>query len=250
MNENRKREINKLVREKFAAANLDYDSTAQRVVPLFEIITSHDLYVEQLPRDKDLNKNKLTAKRAVDFIKQEMGLQVNNHLTQTNELSGYIYATYSRGILLGCIFTDTNEISTRRRFSAAHELGHYLLHFLPRVADKTRSDDDDGFSIFTEGVSFADKKNTEAKDTAEIKIVSGYEESETIDVNRDEMEKEANFFAAELLMPRNACLELAKTYAEKFGASKTVIVRRLASEFLVSFEAMLRRLKDLGFYEG
>ncbi len=249
MNESRKQEINKTVRETFAVANLDYDSTAQRVVPLFEIITSHDLYVEQLPMDKDLNKNKLTAKRAVDFIKQEMGLRVSNHLTRRDELSGYIYATQTRGILLGCIFTDTGEITTRRRFSAAHELGHYLLHFLPRVVSKTKSGDDDDFSVFTEGVTFAEK-SAEAKDTAEIKIVSGYEESETINVDRDEMETEANFFAAELLMPRNACLALAKTYAENFGANKNVIVRRLAAEFLVSFEAMLRRLKDLGFYEG
>jgi len=248
MNENRKQEINRTVRETFAAAGLDYDSPENRVVPLFDIITSHDLYIEQLPKDKDLNKNKLTAERAVDFIKQEMGLQVSNHLTQTNELSGYIYATRTRGILLGCIFTDTNEITTRRRFSAAHELGHYLLHFLPRAASKTRSGDDDDFSIFTEGVSFA--ASAEAKDKAEIKIVSGYEECEMMNLNSDEMEREANFFAAELLMPRNACLELAKTYAEKFGANKTVTVRRLAAEFLVSFEAMLRRLKNLGFYEG
>lgn len=248
MSENREREINKLVRETYAAANLDYDSISQRVVPLFEIITSHDLYVEQLPRDKDLNKNKLTADRAVDFIKQEMGLEVNNHLTQASDLSGYIYATHARGITLGCIFTDSGEITTRRRFSAAHELGHYLLHFLPRDLPQTKSDEDNGFSIFTEGVSFAE--SGEANELSEIKIIRGYEEDETIPVDGDEMEREANFFAAELLMPCNACLTLAQTYRERFGASKTVVVKRLAAEFLVSFEAMLRRLKDLRFYEG
>ncbi len=85
---------------------------------------------------------------------------------------------------------------------------------------------------------------------AEIKIADDFDFIKIGAENKYEMELEADFFAAELLMPRNACLELAKTYAEKFGANKTVTVRRLAAEFLVSFEAMLRRLKDLGFYEG
>lgn len=63
------------------------------------------------------------------------------------------------------------------------------------------------------------------------------------------METEADFFAAEILMPRNACLQAAQVLKLNPEKNKKALIDRLATEFLVSFEAMKRRLEDLGAFE-
>jgi Zn-dependent peptidase ImmA (M78 family) len=66
----------------------------------------------------------------------------------------------------------------------------------------------------------------------------------------EQMEAEANRFAAALLMPADRCRTLALRYAEQYGGKRAVLARRLCTEFLVSQAAMLRRLTDLGLIEG
>lgn len=118
------------------------------------------------------------------------------------------------------------------------------MHFQPQLSDGENL-------FFTEGVKFNNNETDEKTVEAHIFIAEDLENRQRVPfAERMEKEFEANFFAAELLMPRNACLDLANTFTKQFGGNKTIIVRRLASEFLVSFDAMLRRLKDLGFYEG
>ena len=64
------------------------------------------------------------------------------------------------------------------------------------------------------------------------------------------MEDEANQFAAELLMPGPACRELAARYRGTFARRPAVLVRRMANDFLVSQEAMRRRLTGLALLQG
>ncbi|WP_339381600.1 ImmA/IrrE family metallo-endopeptidase [Brasilonema bromeliae] len=141
---------------------------------------------------------------------------------------------------------------SRRRFSAAHELGHYLLHFLPLLQThqenslkeplilteglyvKKRSEDDD------------ESKKDNDKSMAQFTFTNGIQAViDSLGIDEKQMEAEADQFAAELLMPASACFALSKRYRGRFATKRDVLAKRLATEFLVSQEAMKRRLKDL-----
>lgn len=96
------------------------------------------------------------------------------------------------------IFVDKGEPASRQRFTAAHELGHFVLH-KDYIGDKV----EDNYLLRSEGMS-----------------------------NRQEIE--ANKFAADLLMPMSLIqAEMSDgntaigTLAEKFGVSKTAMSIRL-----------------------
>jgi len=102
---------------------------------------------------------------------------------------------------------------TRKRFTIAHELGHYLLHEGNEFVDQVR-------------VDFRDDRSS---------------------AGTLEQEVQANGFAAELLMPeqlvRDAHMSLAQAGIEPEGDA---FVARLADTFEVSHEAMSYRLVNLG----
>ncbi|HEX9928747.1 MAG TPA: ImmA/IrrE family metallo-endopeptidase [Pyrinomonadaceae bacterium] len=231
INEETKQKINKTVRAAFARAGFDYDSWQPEIVPLFEIIGNYSLFVTELGGEE-----KLTARRAIAAVGQKSA----SSPVDNDKLSGFLYAAQFEDVLDGWIFTEKSEPTARRRFSAAHEFGHYLYHFLPRSEAHPGEN-----LIFTESVSFetneADEKRKESIIYVNDKQIGG--------ATKFEMEEEADQFAADLLMPANACLNAAEIYGRKFGA-KAVVARRMATEFLVSFEAMRRRLTDLGFYRA
>ena len=235
MNEERKQEINKVVRGVFASAGFDYDSRQSKIVPLYEIIGGYSLLITEL-----IDNQRLTSRGAIAAVGQKNAkLSVDDE-----ELSGFLYAAQFEEVLDGWIFTEKSEPTVRRRFSAAHEFGHYLLHFQPQISKGANL-------VFTEGVRFFNNETDEKTVEADIYIAEDSEVGRRVPfTERIEKEFEANFFAAELLMPHNACLYSAEMCEKQFGANKTMLVRRLASDFLVSFEAMFRRLKDLGFYKG
>lgn len=243
MNEATKQTINAAARQCFETVGLDYDSPELRIVPLFEMITAHPIFVKELQPEQ-----RLTAALAVDCIRQEMGFAAKNYLQKPNNLSGFIYAAQSGGRLFGCIFTESSEPTARRRFSAAHELAHYLLDFMPIVRRQP-----DEFSAFTEGISFKDEEASDDKKENEILFIRDFAGEDSYDLamfgDKDEHERIADHFAAELLMPRVAYLTLAENYGSKFGKNKNAVVRRLATEFLTSFDAMNRRLQDLDFFD-
>jgi Zn-dependent peptidase ImmA (M78 family) len=63
----------------------------------------------------------------------------------------------------------------------------------------------------------------------------------------DEMEREANRFAAELLMPTAVCAARADEFRKVYGMCPLQpFAYRLAAELLVSSEAMRYRLRELG----
>ena len=114
---------------------------------------------------------------------------------------------------IGRAFVSAADILPRRRFSAAHELGHFVLHRASMA--RFRYD--------------TDKTLLEA------------------DAAADPMEAEANRFAAELLIPEEVLQARAKELKGEYPTCpRTVLAYRLASELLVSREAMRYRLKQLG----
>lgn len=98
------------------------------------------------------------------------------------------------------------EPEVRQRFTAAHELGHFMLQHAR-----------DGERVF--------------RDTVRQFSMS----------NHDVREREANQFAAELLMPRVAVEQVIS------GGKREI--RELAKQFGVSEVAMRYRLKNLGWIE-
>jgi len=109
-------------------------------------------------------------------------------------------------------YVREEDILPRRRFTAAHELGHALMHQL-----------DMGRFLLDEAV------DDDGRDT------------------HQEIEKEANDFAAALLMPEIVLRRRAEELRTEHGTCpRQALSYRLASELLVSNEAMRYRLKNLG----
>ncbi|MFZ5825389.1 MAG: ImmA/IrrE family metallo-endopeptidase [Bacillota bacterium] len=113
----------------------------------------------------------------------------------------------------GLIVVEANHHEHRRRFSVAHEVGHFVLHYLPRTGGDTYrctpSDMERGSEPTGTGAG----------------------------VTHGRQEWEANLFAAELLMPEQPVLAMYRVV----GGS----VSRLAKHFCVSPQAMEIRLKRL-----
>ena len=240
MNVAKKQKISDAARATFQRGGLDYDAWQPGVVPLFALISEFPLNVTELT---GCNR-RLTARRAVNEISRKAQIDLPEADNPDAALSGFLYAYQFADCLDAWMFTEKAEPTVRRRYSAAHEFGHYLLHFTPLLEQYAGSD----FLILTEGVYFGEAAdNTEP--AAQIKAVQDFDAQEPLALpDLWEMEEEANQFAAELLLPRNACLNAAEVYARKLGARRAVIAHRLASEFFVSFAAMHRRLTDLEFF--
>ena len=147
----------------------------------------------------------LTLGGVVDHLRAD-GVPVEDIGEPTTSLAGFLFAAGR----IGVAFVNANDILGRRRFTAAHELGHAVLH-----REKM-------------GQFIADADITEADDTA-----AG-------------IEREANHFAVELLMPEEVIrARVAELRAEYSACPRLVLAYRLASELLVSREAMRYRLKTL-----
>jgi Zn-dependent peptidase ImmA (M78 family) len=127
-------------------------------------------------------------------------------------LAGFVFANSHAG----WIFVNQDDPIPRRRFSAAHELGHYLLHFAPESCN-----DEDGF--MQDDPDMAEDNDHQAA-----------------------IERQANRFAAELLMPEESCRRIVAKLQKSFGGDPTFLAPRLAGELLVSREAASWRLRSLG----
>lgn len=225
-------------RQALFAAHLDPDGEIEPVVPLREIIKYHELQVDELPH--------LTRRSAETFLREACGLAIPSTRQPEPELAGFLYANRSGGwILINC---NANNPLTRRRFSIAHELGHYLLHFLPLLETSTVSTDEDEIAAeFLEGLTTpVDDEATDVGRSQGIATPSRYQEPLRLTPAEIEaMEVEADYFAAELLMPESTIRRLATLYYRLCGRSREVLARRLATECLVSRAAMVRRLTYL-----
>lgn len=111
------------------------------------------------------------------------------------------------------IGVDSNSGPERKRFTIAHELGHFVLHL-----EKSK--------MFIDKLFYRQKSN-------------GY-------TTRDEkIEREANFFAANILMPQKLILKSLENLTSSDLHDDSTI-NTLAKRFNVSSSAMLFRLINLG----
>lgn len=204
----------------FAAAGLPWPPPARRTVvpvPLDKLIRS----VKNL---EHIEMAELTPAIAGEFLTSPENRWPELRKDNT-ALDGLLVANANGGYIF--VRADANNPVSRRRFTAAHELGHYLLHFLPSLENRSDS-----------SVSFVqpDSKETvqEGEESRSGKILS-----------LPEMERQANLFAAELLMPEAVCRTAAELYAARFRTPPRFLEHQLSIDLLVSREAMRWRLRSL-----
>ncbi len=148
----------------------------------------------------------------VEKISKFRGLKVIPY--ELEDVSGVLYIEKGKGI----IGFNPGEPEVRRRFTIAHELGHYELHRLNKEI-------------------FVDKK--------QFKVLFRNEKSSTGEIL---IEQEANGFAAALLMPKFLVeKELGKRNIDLSDENSRVI-QELAEKFKVSVQAMTFRIMNLNLF--
>lgn len=206
------------IRRLFAAAGLPWPPPARRTVvpvPLDTLIRTYSLAHEEVPG--------LTRAAAGAYLAR-WGVHRPELLEDASPLAGFLFAN-ARG---GYILVNADDPLPRRRFTAAHELGHYLLHFLPRLqaardVETYLVQDDSGETVREEDRPVHDKV-----------------------LSLPEMERQANRFAAELLMPEAMCRTALELYMARSRVPSRFLEHHLARDLLVSRESMRWRLRTLG----
>jgi hypothetical protein len=204
-----------------AKLRIAIDPTHRGPVPLARVLDEFNLLHVTIPR--------LTRAGIAEYLLAE-GIMPGDLLDAGDPdetYSGFLFKTGRDGILFVAemepVLSEGEERPRLRptplgrwRFTAAHELGHFLLHQDRMIG----------------GRWIADTKETIREgDGAEV---SG-------------MEREADQFAAELLMPANVCLARVEAFRAAYRVCPlTAFAYHLSSELLVSPEAIRNRLRNLG----
>jgi Zn-dependent peptidase ImmA (M78 family) len=192
--------------------------TASAITPLKTLLRAYPLDVAEL--------NGLTPQSADARLAAEGMGRLDADSSESEKLSGCLYANASGGFIL--VNRDSSNPLTRRRYTIAHEIGHYVLHFLPllrlgpaEISEAVPGDEDERA---TEGRL---RLNDEEADAA---------------VQR---EADANAFAAAVLMPAELVRARAERLLAAYRGERHLLARRLAPEFLVSVPAVERRVAEL-----
>lgn len=171
--------------------------------------TVRELLITNKIHSAAVDIEKIARKLQIQIIKQDAAAD--------SDISGFLLRDFdNKKALIG---VNGSHPLNRQRFTIAHEIGHYFLHNY-------------------EGVHF-DGKNTGLQ-----MLLRNGKSSEGTSVE----EREANFFAAELLMPE---MLLEKDIAKIDGVylldEDDESIKNLASEYQVSVRALTYRLSYLGY---
>lgn len=151
----------------------------------------------------------------VDKIAKLKGIEIVNY-DFDDEVSGVLVIKDS----VATIGINRANSTERKRFTIAHEIAHFTLHWNP--VSKTNQE------VFVDKDLFMKFRNT----------MSDYSSSEII------MEQEANAFAAALLMPKHF-IEKELRGEQYQTLREPEIINSLAKRFKVSAPAMTYRLTNL-----
>ena len=146
-------------------------------------------------------------------IARSIGVEVQEEPAE-DDLSGFLYRDRKRKVTI--IGVNSSHHPNRRKFTTAHELGHYLLHDFDNVHV------DRQFKIWLR--------------------------NEASSQGTDLEEKEANLFAAEILMPA----KFIERDVKRIGTLDLMdedVIRELAEQYGVSAQAMTFRLTYLGYVQ-
>jgi Zn-dependent peptidase ImmA (M78 family) len=200
--ENEKEWIATTVAELRSACQLPDDPMRHGPVPLERFLAEQTLRIVELPS--------LSRAAVYDYLLAKGNIP--GDLGEDEDLAGFLYITGP----FGRVFVNADDPVPRRRFTAGHELGHFMLH-RESMGGK---------------LSFGDSPATV------IEVENGTAAA---------MERQANRFAAELLMPAELCRARAAAFRKTYRVCpRTPFAYYLAAELMVSPEAMRYRLRDLG----
>lgn len=205
--------------------------TSQRcIVSLGELVGSFNLVCKELAG--------LTQYTAMEYLLRQDGIVELPEVQEQDPLAGFLYANTH----YGCIFVEASDLLVRRRFSVAHELGHYLLHFQPllEIAERDRE-----YLEITEALQLHEEEFGTLQETGGQTKMLGNERMRSMLPTDKQMEREADRFAAELLMPADVVRVLLARYVTYLRGDD--LIWRLATEMLVSSQSMQVRLQNLGF---
>ena len=141
--EHRDAEIADAARLVYSNAGLVAEGSAPRIAPLNSFIEAYPIRSTEIPN--------LTYESAIHFLARETG-QTMPLPPIEGKLAGFLYVYEYRSCFYGCILVEANDRIARRRFSAAHELGHYILHFLPLLERGPRLSSE--ALVLTEGLNY------------------------------------------------------------------------------------------------
>lgn len=220
------RSIEIAIRELYQLAEVPQPAEKQYIAPLNELVGVFNLRCIEIAG--------LTSEEASHYLLRQEVIAESLSTCSREPLAGYIYV----GRSVGHIFVEKNDLLVRRRFSVAHELGHYVLHFLPLVEQLEQ----DG-----EPIEIIEALNTTDEEAQEPPVGKVYllarPDLEALLPPYGRMEYEANQFAAMSLMPDETVRGLVQAYATDCRGED--LIWRLATEMLVSKEAMKWRLRHL-----
>lgn len=156
-----------------------------------------------------IEKNNLQSPPVdIEEIVTQQGIQVRKENKPDSNVSGFI----ARRGLSTIIGVNSSQVWVRQRFTLAHELGHHFLH--PQSLGEVHVDE-----------KFRDDRSS---------------------LGTDLDEREANLFAAELLMPQHL-IEQALAEEDGIDVEADETINELAERFQVSTQAMMFRLANLGY---
>lgn len=179
-----------------------------RPVPLTRLIEAFGITIQPVPD--------LTRQKALEYLKLTPASAEPVSDKDKSYLSGLMVHRPGGGIVL----VNAHDILTRRRFTLAHELGHFLLH---RPVNQS-------------GILRYDLAEENGGDLSKEELAR--------------IEAEAHAFAADLLMPEPWVRHWFKTRDRGCANSPGLVSSRLATQFLVSRQAADRRVTDLGLLAG
>ncbi len=147
-------------------------------------------------------------------IAKALGIEIQSENVADN-LSGFLIRSTDSGKAV--IGVNKGHSKARKRFTIAHELGHYLLH--------------EG-----ELVHFDAER-------------PGFRVNYRSESSSSEMEREANLFAAELLMPARFLERDSRIKRIDLLEEKSEVLEQVAEDYGVSVQALTYRLANLGLID-
>ena len=166
---------------------------------------------------RETNESIISAPIDVDAIARALGIRVEFDISLENrDVIGEISFVGTTPIIR--VNPVQNAYEPRRRFTLAHEIGHYCLHSL-------KSNE-----------TFVDSQKTMSRSQSYW----------------DFRESEANTFAAQLLMPKELILSEGELIIDMYKDAETQkisaseFMERMSHRFVVSNKAMEYRLRNIG----
>lgn len=225
--------IRDAVAQLYDTADLPKPTSLRCIAPLGELVGAFNLTCTELAQ--------LTQPSAMHYLLECGGIVELPEMDNPEPLAGFLHAD----IHYGSIFVEAEDPLVRRHFSVAHELGHYLLHFQPLLSI---AESDHEYCEVTDALSHSDAlfldEHVEEQQTASAVAALLTRNQQQMLPPFAQMEREANQFAAELLMPFDVIEGLLARYVTYLRGDD--LIWRMATEMLVSGESVHWRLYNLG----